>query len=290
MFRLRNSLLLLTGAIAAATVSLTGLPAANAQTLYDGTAGGTPPSQGSFVLGNVGVTPATETYNAVQKFTTLDSTASIGTYAGYSNYNVAPSAPPVFFHPTTLVNPTFPALDRTTGFTLHFTAQVLDENHSGNADRAGFSVVLLGSDHQGIEIGFQNGGVFSQSTAFTQAETDFSPTLAGLVSSLTSYDLTILGGSYSLTSGGSTLLTGAVRDYSGVTPGLGTSVYSTPNFLFLGDDTSSAGATTNLAAVSITLPSASAPEPGSAALLALGLALPMACRLRLRRRGAMKNR
>ncbi len=44
-------------------------------------------------------------------------------------------------------------MDRTTGYTLSFDLQVGSESHVSN-DRAGFSVIALSSDLQGIELGF----------------------------------------------------------------------------------------------------------------------------------------
>ncbi len=63
-----------------------------------------------------------------------------------------------------------------------------------------------------------------------------------------------MGDSYTLASGGH-ILSGPLRDYS--TSGW---PYTTPNFLFLGDDTSSAGAQIRLALVAIDLHTAT-PTP-----------------------------
>ena len=255
--------------------------------LYNATAGTTPGAQGSLVLGNVGAVPATETFQTgPPAVANLNSSANQSTYAGYSNYNVSPAAPLLGFTTTTPVNPAFPALNAANGFTLSFTMQLVSESHTNN-DRAGFSVLLLGSDKKGIEIGFQSGGVFSQSTAFTQAETNFGPTLPSLLASLTAYDLRIQGSTYTLLTGNTTLLTGAVRDYTGAA-GFGSEVYRTSNFVFLGDDTTSAGANINLARVSITANTA-APEPGSGLLALLGAALPAAAWLRRRERRANRG-
>jgi hypothetical protein len=243
---------------------------AQTTTLYNASAGTTPGAQGSLILGNV--FGATETFQAGPPASTkLNSTANEGIYAGYTNYNVALSSP---------INPAFPTLNAASGYSLNFTMQLVSETHTGNNNRAGFSVLLLGSDKKGIEIGFQSGGVFSQSTSFTQAETNFGAGVPSVLGALTNYDLRILGDTYTLSTGNTTLLTGLVRDYSGNT-GIGTDVYRTANFLFLGDDTTSASANVNLAAVTIS--TNIAPEPASGVLALLGIGFPATVFLRRRK-------
>src|SRR5690349_13822219 len=107
-------------------------------TLYDGSQPGTPSAQGFLNFGSVGT--GTQTAGGGQ--TALDTTSPFAFYAGYTNYNftiVGGALTPVDF-----ANPVFPVLDRASGFTLHFTTQVL--NDVSGANRAGFSVILLGSD------------------------------------------------------------------------------------------------------------------------------------------------
>lgn len=266
------------GLILGSALLSAGSALAQTVTLYSAVGGTKPDAQGSLVLGNI--TGAVETFQAgPPAFTNLNSSGNPSIYAGYSNYNAGPAAPPVGFTPTTSVNPAFPTLNAASGFTLSFTMQLVAESHS-SSDRAGFSVLLLGNDKKGIEIGFQNGGVFSQSSSFTQAETNFGGGLPSVLGSLTSYDLRITGGNYTLSTGNMTLLTGAVRDYTGAS-GFGTDVYRTSNFVFLGDDTTAASASINLAAASITA-STAAPEPGSGLLALLGALAPAAALLRRR--------
>ena len=64
-----------------------------------------------------------------------------------------------------------PGLDRAKGFALLFSAQLDAETHK-NTNRAGFSVILLADDKQGIELGFWTDTIFAQSDAplFTRAE------------------------------------------------------------------------------------------------------------------------
>jgi hypothetical protein len=170
--------------------------------------------------------------------------------AGYSNHNPLPPS---------LKNASFPTLDRAAGFRLSWTLQVAQESHL-NANRAGFSVILLGSDRRGVELGFWANEVWAQADnpLFTHAEG-----AAFNTGPATNYELTILGNAYSLTANGAPLLSGPLRDYSanGIP-------YTLPNYLFLGDDTSSAAADVTLGQVTLTAP---VPEPGAWALAAFGV-------------------
>lgn len=158
----------------------------------------------------------------------------------------------------TLVNAGFPALNRATGYSLHFELQVNSETHTTN-DRAGFSVILLSQDLFGIELGFWTNEVWAQSgPAFSHAEGVAFNTTAQQVP----YELRVSGANYTLFASGSQILAGALRDYSTFgTP------YNLPSFLFLGDDTSSAGANVLLGSVSI----AEVPESATWAMAGLGL-------------------
>ncbi len=177
--------------------------------------------------------------------TNLDTTLSNGIAAGYSNRVGNFTTNP--FTPGAFVNSAFPVLDRNTGFTLQFNVAVLSEFRT-NQNRAGFSVIALSSDAQGIELGFQDNGeggtIFAQNSNFT-----FGESVGFSISSPTIYDLTILGNTYTLSSGGSQLLTNNLRSYNAAAV---FNPYQTPNFIFLGDDTSSAQASINLGAVSLT--------------------------------------
>lgn len=155
-------------------------------------------------------------------------------------------------------NPAFPSLDRNAGFRLTFELDVHLESHSSN-DRAGFSVILLAGDLQGIELGFWDDTIFAQSgSSFTHAE---EVSYASPVE--TKFDLLILGDLYQLSANGTAILSGALRDYSSF--GL---PYNLPNYLFLGDDTSSAGADVTLGDIALT---PGVPEPGEWALVAIGI-------------------
>ncbi|NER37213.1 MAG: DUF4347 domain-containing protein [Oscillatoria sp. SIO1A7] len=214
--------------------------------LYDGT--GTPDSQDFFYLAaNPFSFSPPNGIAATQTGQNLNTTAQTDDYAGY------------FGNPAAI-----PLLDRNVGYTVSFTAQVVSENHAGSdkngdgqEDRAGFSAIVLSNDLKGIELGFWTDRIWAQeegaaepppntNTLFTQAESAAFNTTTGLIP----YDLTVLGNTYTLSSGGTTILTGNLRDYSNFTGLL--NPYSIPNFLFLGDDTPSADAEINLSSVSIT--------------------------------------
>jgi len=173
----------------------------------------------------------------VDGMTVMDTTASgKSTYAGWIS--------------TGSSIPGFPLMDPTAGFQVNLIVQLENESHASN-DRAGFSVIMLGEDARGIELAFWQNEIWGQSDdttggLFTHGEgVDFATT-TGLVH----YQLTILNDTYTLTADTEPILTGPVRDYSQF-DGF-PDPYETSNFLFLGDDTTSAEARIRLSLVSIT--------------------------------------
>jgi len=203
--------------------------------LYDGAHGGTPDTQG--------MTYQTDSLAATQTFsngaTIFDTTAQQGIHAGYAIGSQIAA----------------PTLDRTSGYTLTFTLRVLSEAHA-NANRAGWSVIALSSDKQGIELGFWADHVWAQNdgaaeppagTLFTHGEDKAFTTTSGLIS----YTLAVRAATYTLAADDTTILSGPLRDY---TPFVGPiDPYEIPNFVFLGDDTGSARASVELAAVAVTV-------------------------------------
>ena len=167
-----------------------------------------------------------------------------------------------------MVNPAFPTLDRSVGFSLGLGFLVSQESHSGNLNRAGFSIILIGSDLKGVEIGFQDDRIFAQNDStggiFTAGESTTTPAVIG--TTFNRWDLAIQGNGYALTRGGAAVLSGALRDYSSS----GITAYTTPNYLFFGDDTQSAQAAFAINFASITTP---IPEPSGFAMLLAGLVL-----------------
>ncbi len=199
-------------------------PAA-AQILYDGGQGTLPANQG-WTYGAFGGA----TQGVVNGSVLLDTTLPGSVQAGWTRSSPTP-------------------LQRTNGFTLLFTAQVIAENHS-STNRAGFSVIVLSADKRGIELGFWTNLIFAQSDTplFTHAEEALWSTSTGHVQ----YALTMLATNYVLRANGTPILAGPVRDY---TPFTGfPDVYETPNFLFLGDDTSSATAVAGIRQVILVQP------------------------------------
>lgn len=218
---------------------------AGATVLYDGSSGkpglpywlyATDPSSGAL---------ATETFFG--GVTTLDTTPDSGAddmkeKAGYSSSN-----------------PIVPIIDRNTGYTVRFDVQVPTENHANN-DRSGFSLIVLGHDNLGVELSFWEDRIFAKSDVFVHAEGQPWNTSAAL----TQYELRVFGDDYSLWSGTQSIISGPLRDYSG--PSL---PYDLTNYLFLGDNTTTAEAILNLSYVEVTT-GRPTPEPSTLVLAAFG--------------------
>ncbi|GAP96493.1 PEP-CTERM sorting domain-containing protein [Leptolyngbya sp. NIES-2104] len=184
-------------------------------------------------------------------------------------------------------------LNRISGYTLSFDLRLLTESHA-SLNRAGFSIIALGNDKRGIELGFwksdptvrdriwaQNDGT-TRTIPFTRAEsTTFDPSR-----SIVRYNLSVKGNQYSLFTNGNQILSGNLRDYSRVGPPL---YYNRQNFVFLGDNTESAQASVRITRVALSntalpfanstnrsarLAATSVPEPmtivGSGMAIALG--------------------
>lgn len=170
-------------------------------------------------------------------------------YAGYVNHDYNQDG-------LVLVNAQFPSLNRQSGFEVAFNVAVTTESSSRN--RAGFSVIVISNDGKGVELGFKRESsgdrIFAQADDFQEAE-DTSALLLN-ISIATDYVLSILGDSYTLFADGMEVLNGPLRYYqfdpSNSFPPLPFNPYTTPQFLFLGDDTDRGYATFTLGAISIT--------------------------------------
>ena len=210
--RSRTPVLSVTAAMA---VLASGAWAAQAQVLYDPALGTLPNAQGWSYAALPGGAQTSFGEGAAQ----LSTLSAANILAGFSRVAPAP-------------------LDRTTGFVVAFTFQLLAEDHGNRVDRAGLSVTVLGSDRRGIELGFWTDRIWAQSDSpmFTHAE----EALWNVTAARTAYTLTLQGDQYTLAADGLTLLTGAVRDYTPFTGFI--DPYETPNFLFVGDNTTSARA------------------------------------------------
>ncbi len=182
--------------------------------------------------------PDAAVQSATGGVTTLDTTGAEDDYAGY-----------------TAKTSVMPALDRTTGYTVTFTVQVVSEAHSSQ-DRAGFSIIVLSSDTRGIELRFWEDEIWSQhdgqdAPIFTRDPgTTFDTTTQPVT-----YALAVKGNTYTLLADGRTILEGALRDYTSAEELLpGVNPYVTPNLIFLGDNTTSAAAEIRLTSVTIAVP------------------------------------
>jgi hypothetical protein len=202
--------------------------------LYDATSGAIPSSP---LMSFLDVPSNAAAPIFLDGVTVMDTTtAGMSTYAGWVSTGASLAE--------------FPLLSRAEGFEVNFTVQVEHESHANN-NRAGFSVIILDDNAMGIELGFWQNEIWAQSDnvsggLFTHGEGVAFDTTSGLVA----YQLAIQADTYTLSVDGSQILTGPVRDYSSF-DGF-PDPYETPNFLFLGDDTTSAQARVRLSLVFIT--------------------------------------
>ena len=97
--------------------------------------------------------------------------------------------------------------------------------------------------------------IWAQNAGFTKGESG-----SETGGSFANYNLLMQGTSYALFRDSTQILTGLLRDYSSFG-----SPYNIPNFLFIGDDTTSARASFDLASVQFE----AVPEPATGGLLAL---------------------
>jgi hypothetical protein len=168
--------------------------------------------------------------------TIMDTTASgADTYAGWTANDA--------------ITRGFPTLDRMAGFQVDFTLQIENESHNNN-NRSGFSLIILSDDAKGLELAFWENEIWTQSDGSTGGLFKHGEGVAFPTTGLVNYRLTVLGDTYTLTADTQSILTGPIRDYSEF-DGF-PNPYRTPNFLFLGDDTTSAQARIRLSYLSIT--------------------------------------
>lgn len=218
------------------------IPTARAGTsvvLYDGAAGGTPDTQGFIYQALAPQVNNPPPLTAVQ------------TYAGGATTLVSSQSDSAGYISQPTLKAIMPTLNRTQGYTIRFTVQVSAENHI-NTNRAGFSVIALSNDMQGIELGFWQDQIWAQGVGFVKSESGAFNTTPSLVT----YDLIVLGNTYTLSSNGTSIVNGALRDYRSSCNPVAQPLcmtYHTPNLLFLGDNSTSAGATIRLASVAVIL-------------------------------------
>lgn len=140
-------------------------------------------------------------------------------------------------------------LNRDQGFAVEFIVRLETEEHV-SPDRAGFSAIVLDQEAHGIELGFWEDRVFAQADTplFTHAEEAALDWSHGALNCSLSFAPT----GYALFVEGEKRLSGPVRDYSAFTGFF--DVYETPNFLFVGDDTTSASAAVELQRIALITP------------------------------------
>jgi hypothetical protein len=151
---------------------------------------------------------------------------------------------------TGATTPGFPILDRTAGFQVNFVIQVENESHTNN-NRAGFNVIILSEDAKGIELAFWQNEIWAQNDDTTGGLFKHGEGIAfATTTGLKDYQLMIANDTYTLAANTETILTGPLRDYKNF-DGF-PDPYQTPNFLFFGDNTTSAESRVRLGLVSVT--------------------------------------
>jgi hypothetical protein len=167
-----------------------------------------------------------------------------------------------------LVNSAFPVLNSANGVRFDFGFRLAQEGHSLNSNRAGFSVILLDSNKHGIELGFQSNRIFAQqdgANLFTAGESNTAD--ASRTGTLAAWSLTLGSSGYTLAQGGKVILSGTLRDYT-TAPFPASLAYNNANYLFVGDNTTSAGGVFTISYLAITTP---VPELPAFAMLLAGL-------------------
>jgi hypothetical protein len=232
--------------------------------LYDGNSGVTPDNSPYFNFRTIGGSSQTAS-GGVTTLNTFDPNPllSESTFAGYGNRSNA----------GTLLTPT---LDNNAGYTLSFKIKINSQTNTGanGPNRAGFSVLVLGSDKQGVEIGFRSSDIFAQNNTFSAIDPlQQKSNISDILGTPTTYDLKVTSSGYTLTIGGdpNQSFSGLLKDYTTAATTPLTQVYNTANVIFFGDNTTSAGASVDIQNITLNTNAAAVPEPSS--LLGVGLAI-----------------
>jgi hypothetical protein len=234
--------------------------AAQAVVVYDGAVNTLGPTQSGYLT--YAAFPLANYLTLQLGSTRLTTSGNAGISAGWSNYTLT-GAP---------VNSGFPVLNPAQGFALEFNLQILAAAVSTEKvdDRGGFSVILLGSDKKGVEIAFQSNRLFALKLDASDLFVGDMTKVATVDTSVGQlYRLAISGSTFTLSSGSSTLLSGDTYDY---TPWVQTTLgvadpYDLANYMFLGDDTTSASSTSVISYIAVPEPSGIA----AAAMIGAGL-------------------
>jgi len=261
-----------TSAIASAVFFVSGLSSSvSAINLYNGTANQTPDAQLAAIRSGAICTtlaPNTPPCNAAGNFpfptptsqtvingvgVRLNTAANLAEYSGYSNFNPSTNN---FFNTTIFNSGT---LNRVTGYSLDFKFRLdtVGSEVDNTNPRAVFSVLVVSSDNFAIELGFRVGEIFAQSSNFT-AEAN---SAAFTTTALKDYRLTVSGSNYLLDevtspTTVSTILSGLLVQYTFAPalsdPPLPFNPYTTPSFVFLGDNSGQASGEFTLGSVDLT--------------------------------------
>jgi hypothetical protein len=247
----------------AALAAATALPATAAPIMfYDGQAGGAPESQGWLSYGNYNEADPNNASMATPTDggTTLDTTGSAGSNAFYSDlneYGEYVHTPP-------------PDLNASLGFTLSFTGTMLNESHADTTANesdinAGWTLIVISSNRQAIQIGFRNDQIFGVNGSLEE-DGNTIKTFNNVTATpqAHTFDLSIQNSSYTLFADGNDLLSGQTFDVDDVP-----SMRDWPsNFLILGDGSFTADVNYELSSFSLAVP-----EPWAICPIVLGLAL-----------------
>ncbi len=146
-------------------------------------------------------------------------------------------------------------LNRTNGYTVNFKVRVNSQSSASN-NRSGLSVIVMsnspvGTQPYGIQLGFWKSSIWAQNVGFTRGE-ETGYFVTGYP--WRSYTLVVQDDQYQLYTNGlpRPILQGPLRQYTGFTPPPGyPNPYTSPNLIFIGDDTTSASSKVTIGPVSV---------------------------------------
>lgn len=150
-----------------------------------------------------------------------------------------------------------------TGFRLSITAGINRETHN-DPDRAGLALTLVSDAGTAIEFGLWQNQIYALRYDSGTDTYVAGQTAAFDTTSLTTYDIYVAGGVYSLVAGGQTLLTGNLSTFPTTATNPATAAYSVANTLVISDNTSRASVDATITSVTL----GAVPEPGTALVAA----------------------
>jgi hypothetical protein len=225
---------------AVSLVSLTGM--ARGVVLYDGSLGTAPTTQTpSLLFFNI---PGGASLTTGPTSATLNTTFNNGIYSGLS-----------------MISPV--TLDPAVGYTVRVDAKILSSTFTKDS-RAGFSIIAIGSDKRGVEIGFHTNEIYAlKYTAVPSPDLVRDEVVSfDTTSAITKYELSVSGTTFTLRADGTSIMTGPTKDYAPFAGAI--DPYETDNFLWFGDNTTSASGSTEFSRLEVIVP-----EPTTA--LSVGL-------------------